>query len=354
VETAPLMWTGEPKPTGPGPSRAGVREIAPWLGAAVGLSVLGYGLLSVALSLVIQPQDLRTGAERWTSAALHRPVTIGRISLRVFPRPAVTAYRVEVGNTPGFAGPPLMVAEALRTRVSVRALARRRLLLVDPTAEGLVVHLAIDSAGRRSFGDLVPDGPSSSRKPPFGVSWDRLRVDRPRIDFHDERSGQRWALTSDRVSVSRLLTMRKEVRLYVSGGPLSASGSSWGETNPLRVAKAAVELRADASWPPTWTELDNGMLELSGVRLRGNGMVGRMNDDTGQVRLEVTVDASAEPELSLWMEGALGDDAFPVTVLVDRRRSEGDLISYGSAESFAELLALLDMLVALAGARTAS
>lgn len=75
-------------------------KILKWLGAGLAAALVVLVALALALQHWLRTDDFRARAERQASAALGVPVQLGRLSVDLWPLPAVAAERVRVATRP--------------------------------------------------------------------------------------------------------------------------------------------------------------------------------------------------------------------------------------------------------------
>jgi len=157
------------------------------LAIAAGLVLLVVIAAGVALWL-FDPETLRAPLAKQASAALGRDVSLGELSLKVFPLPAVRVTQIRVaGPRPG--DPPFADVAELRLRVAVLPLLAGKVVLRALEIDSPHVDIPFDKNGK----PILP-GPSASAprtepesgaKPEAAPASLALAVDR--IAIHDAR-----------------------------------------------------------------------------------------------------------------------------------------------------------------------
>ncbi|MCI0548690.1 MAG: AsmA family protein, partial [Candidatus Rokubacteria bacterium] len=204
-----------------------------WSLIAVAALVLVMGALLAALPLLVDTPPVRAHLVQVASQTLGRPVTLGSVSLSLFPLPALRLRGLEVAEDPRFgAAPFLRVAEG-RLRLRLLPLFSGRLELVDLVLEQPVIQI-VESQGRlnlSSLGGTLPAGRGSARSAtasPMAASvvLSRVRVADGTVRF--ERRGS--------APTSFALT---PVNLTLSGGglsdPLELTGEIAGEPGGVKL-----------------------------------------------------------------------------------------------------------------------
>ena len=118
-------------------------------------------LIGVALAL-FDAEKLRDPLQKQASAALGRDVTLGKISLAVFPLPAVRIGDVRISG-PKPSDPPLAEIAELRLRVAVLPLLARKVVLRALELDSPRIHIPFDKDGK----PILP-GPAKSAEKPAG------------------------------------------------------------------------------------------------------------------------------------------------------------------------------------------
>ena len=128
--------------------------------AAAVLLLLGGAF---AASRALDADALRGSAERQLTALLGQPVTIGRISVRIFPVPAVTGTDVRVGSAGAHHAPGVSVG-------AIRILPQWRTLLSHPVVVDAVEVTGLTAMIRRDRDRrwILPGAATGTPRPPAG------------------------------------------------------------------------------------------------------------------------------------------------------------------------------------------
>ena len=141
-----------------------MKRIWKWLAVALLVPVLLLGAVAVALQQWVGSADFRSRVAQQASAALGVPVTLGSISVDVWPLPAVALERVQVKSQP-----PLTLqrvearpawAALLQGRLEIATLVVRQ--AVVPEQALAAIAAAFDKTQRAGRRD---DGPRQRRRP---------------------------------------------------------------------------------------------------------------------------------------------------------------------------------------------
>jgi AsmA protein len=139
-----------------------------WLLATAGaLAVLVVIGLAVASRLVNAP-GFQSYVAQTASRALGRSVSFARLSIAVFPRPAVRLSRLQVAEDPAFGPGPFLAVGEGRMQLRLWPLLIGRVELVDLSLEAPTIELIEDGHGRWNWGSLGIAAPGASSAPRSG------------------------------------------------------------------------------------------------------------------------------------------------------------------------------------------
>ena len=205
------------------------------------------------LSVWVIPPVLRGQIQRRTEEALGRPVSVGRVAFNPL-RLVVTIDGLEVREVDGSAW---LGWDRLRVNLQAWALVRGVLGFDAIELDGFEARIAIDSAGRLNFADLLPEEPAeaeSAEGDPLAVLIGSLAIRDARILFVDaSRGGEAFVTTL---------------------GPLSFSLEGFhtvGDPNAPYDFVARTEAGETLSWRGTLSATplrSQGSIELGGIQLR--------------------------------------------------------------------------------------
>jgi hypothetical protein len=128
------------------------RSAIRWMlvGAPVALILIGV----VALKLMFPPDALRALVEPMVERRVGRPVAIGAVSLKVFPRIVIRLERVSLPNPSGFGPEPAARLEALDLELKFWPLLRKEFVLNRVTLREPSVHYLVSRDGTNNFAGL--------------------------------------------------------------------------------------------------------------------------------------------------------------------------------------------------------
>lgn len=207
------------------------------LAIAAGLALLVVIAAGVALWL-FDPETLREPLQKQASSSLGREVTLGELSLKVLPLPAVRVTQIRVaGPTPK--DPPFAEIAELRLRVAVLPLLARRVVLRALEIDSPSIHVPFDRNGKpilpgpaASAAEKEPGSAAQPEAEPSGGGAPAFAVDR-------------IAVTDARVQAGPWLVEHADL-----SGRLGLDGSG------------SFRFSADL---PGLVELRSGRLELEGI-----------------------------------------------------------------------------------------
>ncbi len=133
------------------------RKTALW--TAAGISVLVAGA-AVAVHVLVDSARLRQIAHDKAQAAWGRELSIGEVSLALWPLPALYAERMALANPPWARDPELLQADGVTARLALLPLLIGKVRIKSLYFEGLKASLEVGPDGARSW-DLKGRGNSS-------------------------------------------------------------------------------------------------------------------------------------------------------------------------------------------------
>jgi AsmA protein len=214
---------------------------------------------AAALPFVISVDRFRPTIEQKASAALGRPVHIGKLGLSIF-KGQLSAEDLAVGEDPAFGSSPFLTAKSLRVGVEMLPLILSRTLNVTGiTIDTPEVTLIRTPAGRWNFSSLSGGGRSSgsSQAPDFTIR--KLELVNGRVAL--ARKGSEKRSTYEHVTITASdVSPRSSFPLTVgadlpSGGKLALDGRA-GPLDPT-----------DASMTPVAAKLSIKSLNLAAMGL---------------------------------------------------------------------------------------
>jgi uncharacterized protein involved in outer membrane biogenesis len=252
--------------------------------------VLAGGLLLVLPFLIDLPRvQSLLGVE--ASRLLDRPVRFERVSLSLWPLPAVRVRGLTVADAPGFGPDPFLSVEDVRVRVRLLPLLRGRLSFGDVTLTR--ARLVVEQRRDGTWNLPIPGGSRPATAAPFAlVSRMHLEDGRLEIRLPAETGAPSVAHLVDRIDVvledlgwSVPIRLRATARLPGGGlvagldghiGPLTAAGADLAALPARLTARfTAEETRAAASGP--------GLAGRGDGEIHVEGPLGNLSGD-GQLR----------------------------------------------------------------------
>ncbi len=190
------------------------RLLLAWLLVPMALLVT----LALALPRLVNLERFRPRIAEAIRGATGRSVTLGAISLRLLPSPAVRIGPLTVAEGPRYPGRDAMQARALSVRLGVLDLLRGRVAFESIVIDQPAVTLIRDAAGRWSFEDLLAPSPNAGAGSTPKGSAPVVEIKRAEI-----RSGT-LRIYDDAI--------RPGTRTDVKIGPISATVRGWGTGTP--------------------------------------------------------------------------------------------------------------------------
>jgi AsmA protein len=236
------------------------------LGIVVGVVVLAFVVLVVAVSMLFDPNDYKDDITAAVQNATGRQLTLdGDLELALFPTIRIAVGAATLSNAPGFGAEPMARIGNAELRVGLLPLLAQRVEVSQARLSGLELNLARDRRGNNNWQDLAgraaPAGgepaPAPSEGPPVDLDLGigAVEITDARIVWNDAATGSRWELTDF---------------------GLTAEGLSPDERFPLSMefglAGADVAVQVDASMQATLSLADNEYrLDELDVTVEGSG-----------------------------------------------------------------------------------
>jgi AsmA protein len=175
-----------------------------WIAWAAGSLLLLAVVAVLVLPRLLDADRVRAEAERRASAALGRPVTIGRLEFAGGPSLSIDARDVRVGGgLPG--APPLLVAARVRASVAAASLVQGPLEIGAVVVDAPRIRLHVDRDGRGTWEGLG-GGAAGSAPPARPWRLAGLTVVDGELRYTDARSGADvtiadWQVRTERVAL---------------------------------------------------------------------------------------------------------------------------------------------------------
>ena len=175
------------------------------LGLAVGVVVLLFVVVAVAVSLLFDPNDYKGEIAAAVQNATGRELTLdGDLELALFPTIRIAVGAASLSNAPGFGDEPMARIGSAELRLALLPLLAQRIEISQARLAGLELNLARNRAGANNWQDLggapepagdvpAPDGGGAPVDLDLGVG--AIEVDDAHIVWNDAATGSRWELT---------------------------------------------------------------------------------------------------------------------------------------------------------------
>jgi AsmA protein len=174
------------------------------LGVVVGVVVLLFVVVAVAVTMLFDPNDYKDDITAAVERTTGRALTLeGDLSLAVFPTIRIAIGAATLSNAPGFGAEPMARIEGADLSVALLPLLSRRIQVREARLEGLTLNLARDARGRNNWQDLSGEAsPEEAAAEPAGGSAADLdlgvgavEIADARVVWSDASTGSRWELT---------------------------------------------------------------------------------------------------------------------------------------------------------------
>lgn len=262
--------------------------------AVAALLVLLYGVAAVLFSTLVHPAELAGWLEPRAEAALNRPVELGGVRVRVFPRLAIEIDSLEIRDPPAFGDSRLARAAAVELRVAILPLLRRRITVDEVVVDDPELRMTVRSDGVSNYGDLLPASrepspePAKERGRRLSFRVRELRVEGATLAYSDATSSRSLILGGADLSgdLRRLPDGGWEIRpeLEADSVELAAGGERVLSLQDLR---SRLDLRSGPRFG--WVEIRDGSLSLASLDARLSGRVDGVRDSVRQIELRASV-----------------------------------------------------------------
>ena len=173
------------------------------LGIVVGVVVLLFAALLVAVAVLVDPNDYKDQITAAVQKSTGRQLTLdGKLQLAVFPTIRIAVGGATLSNAAGFGTEPMAKIGSAELQLGLLPLLSRRIEISDARLNGLELNLARDARGRNNWQDMgggdaaapaAQGGGGSSSGLELGVG--AVEVTNARIVWNDAAAGSRWTLT---------------------------------------------------------------------------------------------------------------------------------------------------------------
>ncbi len=209
--------------------------------AAVLLSVAA--LLAVMVPPFINVNRYRARLAETLSRSISRPVTMGRISLRMLPTPRFVIQNLVVGDDPAFGAEPMLTSEEVTASLRTSSLWRGRLEIAKLSFKYPSLNLVRDEHERWNLESLL----NTAKQVPSAPTTKKQAETRPRFPYIESDSGR----------INLKIGMEKKAFALVD-----ADFAFWQESeNQWKLRLEARPIRTDANLGDTGTLNVEGSLE---------------------------------------------------------------------------------------------
>lgn len=274
-----------------------------WLkivGATALLLVLGAGAALVAVKAFLPEDKLKTMAVDAARKQLGREIRLAGVSVGLT---GVHLSGLEISERPDFSAGTFLSVETFSLRPSWRALIRKKLVVQSASADGLKVRVVKDASGAFNYDTLASSAPAAAPAakpadaPPAEFNVRHLRVRRGELDYRDDATGAKWAVTElalslDDFSLSEPFDLDLSLRAKGAAGgrPVDAALAFAGTVHPARGDRAKFA-----------AEFKRLVVEQEGLKLSAKGRVNGL----GPVDAKVDAALSASGKTLLEADGTV-------------------------------------------------
>ena len=221
--------------------------------------VVLIAVLTAAAIAIPSLIDLEPVKARWlpvAEQALDRQVSVGRVTLSLFPPVGVTIQDVSVMDEPAFSRDPFLTAETVTARVALWPLLQRRVEVSQLIVKRPVIELVKDAQGRWNYetlgrgpgppdGEQLPGSPVPTDQPPLPLAatvrlikgdiaiidrtrkapWDEVRVEPFDMTAKNLRPGQEALVQLSARILPWVQTVTLSGRLQLAASGLAVEGA---------------------------------------------------------------------------------------------------------------------------------
>jgi hypothetical protein len=253
------------------------------------IALIGGGVLVVlwiaalvALSFLFPPAKVKAIVLERAGQILHREISLGSASLRVFPFPGVSLREFSVANNPdsGFSKEPLVSLKSLDVKLSLMSVLKFSPVVKEIVLREPRIRLEILADGRTSLDGL--GGPKDTTAPktdsvkalelPFPLSVERFAIENGSVAYVDRKGKREIVLGSIEQSAS--FSTDKTLENAETKGDLTISDISVsGEGLPVRKGGIKLQVTHEIALNLPGAKVDikeiKAKLQDVGVRLSG-------------------------------------------------------------------------------------
>lgn len=198
------------------------------------LIVVALVLLAIFLPPFVNVNRYRGRIADSIHRALGRPVTVGSVSLRIFPQPGFDLGNLTVGEDPAFGAEPMLHAEEVRASLRLTSLWRGRLEIAKLSLKYPSLNLVRATDGRWNIEALlqnasrIPTAPTAKTRPESRPRFPYIEAEGGRINFKVGAEKKVYALADSDFALwlasENELRTRLEARMVRTDSYLSDTG----------------------------------------------------------------------------------------------------------------------------------
>jgi len=154
------------------------------------------GIAVTVLVTLVNPNQFKPILQTQLSEIVGRPITIkGDLDWQFFPRMAINAHKVEIGNAPGFTDPNFAEIDALALKVDGRHLLKREIIIPEISVKKALINLEINSSLGNNWSDFsktkeIKSEGADHQFQVTAVNIDRLNISDSVIHFRNQATKQ--------------------------------------------------------------------------------------------------------------------------------------------------------------------
>ncbi len=175
------------------------------MGIAVGVVVLLFVVVAVAVSLLFDPNDYKGDIATAVQNATGRELTLdGDLELALFPTIRIAVGAATLSNAPGFGDEPMARIGSAELRLALLPLLAQRIEISQARLAGLELNLARNRSGANNWQDLggapapagdAPAAEGGGAPVDLDLGVGAIEIEDAHIVWNDAATGSRWELT---------------------------------------------------------------------------------------------------------------------------------------------------------------
>ncbi|HVJ29769.1 MAG TPA: AsmA family protein, partial [Gammaproteobacteria bacterium] len=185
-----------------------MKRIFKILGLTVGVVVVLFVVVAIAVSLLFDPNDYKGEIAAAVQKATGRQLTLdGDLELAVFPTIRIAVGGATLSNAPGFGDEPMARIGSATLSLALLPLLAQRIEISQARLEGLELNLARNRSGANNWQDLGGGGAQAQEPAPaadggasapanLDLGVGAIEIENARIVFNDAATRSRWELTN--------------------------------------------------------------------------------------------------------------------------------------------------------------